>query len=134
MNPHFETPQLLVRLGVALAVGMLVGIEEADRRHESAEAEYAREIRNLGAIGLLGGLTLQFDTLLLALLIALWTVVMTALHHLYESHSSINPLNLIVTILTFFLGTLAGAGQLKLAACGTLALMLALRMLLRKVA
>lgn len=134
MAPDFHNAQLLVRLGVALAIGLLVGLEEADRRYESAEEQRVVEIRTLGGVGLLGGLTLQLGTLSIALLVAVWTVLITALHSRRESPSGASPLNLIVTILTFFLGTVAGIGQLRLAACSTLALMLALRMLSRRIA
>ena len=134
MAPDFENAQLLVRLGVALAIGLLVGLEEADRRYQSAEEQRAVEIRTLGGVGLLGGLTLQLGTLSVALLVAAWTVLIAALHHRRASPSGRSPLNLIVTILTFFLGTVAGVGQLKLAACSTLALMLALRMLSKRIA
>jgi hypothetical protein len=129
LAPDFQNAQLLVRLGVALAIGLLVGLEEADRRYESAEEQRAAEIRTLGGVGLLGGLTLELGTLSVPLLVAVWTVLITALHYRRESPSSASPLNLVVTILTFFLGTVAGVGQLRLAACSALALMLALRML-----
>lgn len=134
MAPDFQNAQLIVRLGVALAIGLLVGLEEADRRYESAEEQRAVEIRTLGGVGLLGGLTLQLGTLSVALPVAVWTVLITALHHRRASPSDRSPLNLIVTILTFFLGTMAGVGQLRLAACSTLALMLALRMLSKSIA
>ena len=124
MAPDFEN--CLVRLGVALAIGLLVGIEEADRRYKSAEEQRAVEIRILGGVGLLGGLTIQLGALSVALLVALWMALITALHYRRESRCDASPLNPIVTIVTFFLGTLAGVGQLRLAAYNTLALMLAL--------
>jgi uncharacterized membrane protein (DUF4010 family) len=59
---------------------------------------------------------------------------MTALRRRRESPSSASQLNRVVTILTFLLGILAGAGQLAMVACSALALMLALKMPSRRVA
>jgi hypothetical protein len=70
---HFENSQLLIRSG--RGDRELVGIEEADRGCHSAEEERAvekeraLEICNLGAVGLLGGVTVQFDNLSVALLV-----------------------------------------------------------------
>jgi hypothetical protein len=113
LAPHFQEPQLLVRLAVALAIGLLIGIEESDSRCQSAEEECAIGIRNLGVVGLLAGLTVQFGNSSLAVLVAVWTVLITTLRYWRESghQSGSSPLNLTVTILTFFLAaTVFGNG------------------------
>ena len=50
-----EGRTILFQLAVALAIGLLVGIERGWRRREAKEGERVAGLRTYGLIGLLGG-------------------------------------------------------------------------------
>src|SRR5216683_919580 len=50
-------PHLLERLGVALAIGLLIGMERGWERRDRPEGSRTAGFRTFGLIGLLGGIT-----------------------------------------------------------------------------
>jgi hypothetical protein len=59
---ELEGARLLGYLGVALAIGLLVGLERGWERRELGEGKRAAGLRTFGMIGLIGGATIQFGT------------------------------------------------------------------------
>ena len=57
----FEVPVAAQRLGVALAIGLLIGLERGWHERELAEGERIAGIRTFGLIGLLGGVTATLE-------------------------------------------------------------------------
>ena len=118
---YAENLDTLERLGVALALGLLIGLERGWERRELPEGERVAGFRTFGLISLLGGVTtvLLPDSrpALFGSMIAVLGVVV-ALGYWRESERS-KDLSLTTTVaelLTFALGALAGAGNLIAAA------------------
>lgn len=113
--------QLLQRLGVALALGLLIGMERGWERRELPEGQRVAGFRTFGLISLLGGITIELtgasrEIFLAAALAAV--ALMLALGYWRESErdQSISITTAIAGLLTFGLGALAGNGELTAAA------------------
>lgn len=114
-NNHF------VLLGVALAIGLLVGLERGWKLREAEAGYRVAGIRTYGLIGLLGGiiglLQNESDIALAGVgligLMAVFTVAYV-LDYLQSGDKSIT--SLIAGLLTFVFGIMAGLGFLQLAA------------------
>lgn len=129
---------LITKLGLALAIGLLVGLERGWRERDAPDGARTAGIRTYGITGLLGGLlaalalSLEAPSVLIAGLIAF-----TAVLAWYKSRESIHDADFSVTgvvagIGVFVLGALAVAGDQHAAAAGgtALAVVLASRDLL----
>jgi uncharacterized membrane protein (DUF4010 family) len=125
-------PQLLERLGVALAIGLLIGVERHWRDRDAAPGRRTAGIRTFGLIGLSGGVAAAISPEPLWLGLALLAIIgPVAWFERAEALASgtVSVTSVVVAALTFLLGALAALGQVEAsaaAAVATLAL-LALR-------
>jgi uncharacterized membrane protein (DUF4010 family) len=109
-------------LGVALAIGLLVGVERGWRERQVAEGQRVAGVRTYGLIGLLGGgsallsghLGVVFLGLaFLGVALALTTVYVANLEH---DPDDLSMTSLVAGLLTFVLGALSGMGEVAVAA------------------
>jgi len=108
-------------LFVALAVGLLIGLERGWHEREAVEGERIAGIRTYGLIGLLGGCSAILAQLSQAWLLGLFFVglcllmitayVVTTFGH----HKDIGLTSLVAALLTFVFGALAGFGEVSIA-------------------
>jgi uncharacterized membrane protein (DUF4010 family) len=105
----------IVLLGVALAVGFLIGIERGWKQREAEEGTRISGLRTFGLIGLLGGviglLSQQLGELVFGFVFLGMVGVMTAAYvsNVRRTHD-VGITSLIAGLLTFALGALAGLG------------------------
>ncbi len=112
---------MLDRLGLALAAGILIGIERGWRGRAGAEGSRVAGIRTFGLIGLLGGvwmLVADFvGEVVLGLAFGAFALVLAASHVVaVRQHHDVGATTAVAALLTFALGALAVAGELALAA------------------
>lgn len=123
--------ELLSRLAVALAIGLLVGLERGWRtREEQRDGRRAAGLRTFALSGLLGGVCGAIVPLVLGLCFLGYALVL-ALFHWLESrvNQDIGGTTVIAGLLTFILGAYAVLGDIQVAAAATVAMtvILALR-------
>jgi len=120
--------ETMLRLGVALAIGLLVGVERGWRERDEPSGSRTAGLRTYGIFGLLGGV---FAAVSLALgssiVLAAAFLGFAALFGLFEYHESLHDGNFSVTALmaglgVFGLGALAVVGDYRVAAAGGTAL------------
>jgi uncharacterized membrane protein (DUF4010 family) len=117
-----ETQQILFYLGVALAIGLLIGVERGWKEREAEEGGRIAGVRTYGLIGLLGGvselLTEYIGSFFIALtflgLAGLCTVVYVVNQR--RGRGDIGITSLIAALLTFVFGALAVTGDVAVAA------------------
>lgn len=119
---------LIPQLGLALAIGLLVGLERGWRERDAPDGIRTAGIRTYGIAGLLGGvvaaLALSFEAP--AILIGGF-LAFTAVFTFYKSredirHDSFSVTGLVAGLVVFALGALAVAGDQRAAAAGGTAL------------
>ena len=115
---------LLLRLGLALAIGLIVGVERGWRERAVRDGGRAAGVRTFALIGLFGGvageLALVFDS------VAVLGICLLALIGPFawfawgeqEAEDSVSVTNVVAAALVFGLGALAAAGRLEAAAAG----------------
>jgi len=112
---------IFYQVGVALAIGLLVGIERGWESREAREGERIAGVRTYGLIGLLGGIAglfadrfgaLALGLMFLALAVMLTTVYVTNREH--RSHD-VGITSLITGLVIFSLGATAVIGNVELA-------------------
>lgn len=117
-----EEQQVFYYLGVALAIGLLIGIERGWKERETKEGERVAGVRTYGLIGLLGGgaalLADYLGQLVLGLAFvgmagALTTVYVVNYH---SARDDAGITSLITGLLTFTFGALAAIGKVEVAA------------------
>lgn len=117
MEGHKE----LVSLGIALAIGLLIGIERGWQEREAKEGERVAGVRTYGLMGLLGGIAALIAThtgvyflgfAFVGLAIVLTTAYMVNLGRVEDAGIT----SLIAGLLTFAFGALAVLGQVVPAA------------------
>jgi uncharacterized membrane protein (DUF4010 family) len=114
-----EKTELLIRLGVALGIGLLIGLERGWEQRTLPEGARVAGFRTLALVGLLGGvaavLSPHRELTLAALFLAIG--MLTAVGYWRESAASarIGETTAVATLLTFALGALAGIGDLTAA-------------------
>ena len=109
------------RLAVALAVGLLVGVERGWEERGAGEGTRRLGLRTLAIIGLLGGaaglLTEQVGALVLGLMFLGLAVFLGLIHAArHEDGGDVGLTTEIATLATFVLAALAGLGHVGLAA------------------
>jgi len=116
-----EAQQAFYYLSVALAVGLLVGVERGWKARGAEEGQRVAGIRTYGLIGLLGGGCALLAGQLGALLIGLMFIGLAgALSAVYvvthrSDDADVGITSLIASLLTFVFGALAGLGEVAVA-------------------
>ncbi len=128
---------VFVHLWVALAVGLLIGVERGWQERSAAEGSRVAGIRTFGLMGLLGGLWALLaerlgDVLLGFAFVAFAGVVIVAHLRDVRLDRDVGITTVIAALVTFALGALAARGEpIIAAACGVLtATLLSLKPLL----
>lgn len=111
------------RLTVALAVGLMVGMERGWKGREAGEGEREIGLRTLTLIGLVGGLcgllSSQLDGLLIGMVFIGLAILLGLVYRVKSRESDDLGLTTeIAALATFLLAALAGLGHLTLAAAG----------------
>lgn len=117
----FENPEQFLRLGVALAIGLLLGLERGWHARALPEGQRVAGIRTFGIAGLLGGTAAVLSETFGALLIAVFFSALTALAVVGHWRASLRSPDVSITttvalLVAFALGALAGVGELGVAA------------------
>ncbi|MBB6086856.1 MgtC/SapB family protein [Wenzhouxiangella marina] len=108
------------RLGVALAIGMMIGSERGWQRREASEGQRSAGLRTFALFGLLGGLSgllaRDFGLLPAAVMFLGLSLLMASMHlaHAREDHD-LGATTEVAGLITFLLGLLAGLGELAIA-------------------
>lgn len=118
-------------LAVALAIGLLIGIERGWKKRESVEGSRIAGVRTFGLIGLLGGasalLSQTFGALVFgAVFIGLAVILVSAYLAASKQNQDVGITTLIAALLTFILGALAVMDQVILAATSAVVMTLLL--------
>lgn len=127
--------EILMRLGTALAIGLLVGLERGWRSRDLADGQRAAGLRTFALAGLLGGvagaLAHGLDNLLfLGLAFLGFAGAFTAFHWLESREEGRNSVTGVVSgLLVFLLGAYCILGEIRVAVAAGVAatLLLALR-------
>jgi len=134
-----EQDELFRRLAVALAIGLLIGLERGWQAREEAEGERTAGLRTYALTGLLGGtsaaLSLASSPLVLAAVLVSFAGAFT-LFSWFEATSErdFSVTGVVAALLTFALGAYAVLGneQVAVAAAVAMAILLALKAPLHK--
>jgi uncharacterized membrane protein (DUF4010 family) len=123
--------ELFQRLAVALAIGLLVGLERGWKLREEAEGQRAAGLRTFALVGLLGGvaavLSEQTAPITLGLTGIAFTIAFTLFHWLESRQSKdVSVTGVVAGILTFSLGAYAVLGELQVAIAAAVAMTLLL--------
>ena len=119
-----DTFALFERLAVALAIGLLIGLERGWKAREEGEGERTAGVRTLAMPGLIGGIwgalpATYLDGVMMALALAfvVYAAAMT-LFFLRETNQegTRDATNLVAALLSFSLGAFAVAGDMTVAA------------------
>jgi uncharacterized membrane protein (DUF4010 family) len=118
---------VLMRLGVALAIGLMTGLERGWEGRELATAQRTAGLRTFAAIGLLGGVTAQVGgdngaALIAALAIALGVVLAVGYWRESEIERDVSLTTSVTALVTYSLGALAGRGELLAASSSAVVL------------
>lgn len=110
-------------LGIALALGLLIGLERGWQGRQQAEGTRVAGIRTFALIGLLGGvwglLAGQLGPAVLAAAFAVLAIVLATAHALSQIEDrDVGITGLIASMLTFALGAMATLGYGDIAAAG----------------
>lgn len=116
-----EEQLVFYHLGVALAIGLLIGVERGWKDRQMEEGERVAGVRTYGLIGFLGGavalLAESFGPLLLAWSFVGLTGVLTAVYvvGIQRGDDDVGITSLVAGLLTFVLGALAAMGEVAVA-------------------
>lgn len=116
-----DTQQAFYYLGVALAIGLLIGLERGWKDRQAEEGARIAGVRTYGLIGLLGGVSAllaeQFGSICIGL-IFVGLAGMLAAAYVMNLHrgQDIGITSLVAALLTFVLGLLAASGEMAIAA------------------
>ncbi len=115
-----DQQQTFLRLGVALAIGLLIGLERGWKEREAREGERVAGVRTYGLMGLLGGgmalVAERLGPLPLALAFVALAGVLTAAYVINVERDDAGITSLVAGLLTFAFGALAALGQVAVAA------------------
>ncbi|WP_193335545.1 MgtC/SapB family protein [Devosia beringensis] len=129
-----EQTALFSRLGVALAIGLLVGLERGWSKRTEEDHQRAAGFRTFALSGLLGGVaglvSLDAGGIFLGMSFLAYAAAFTAFHWLEATaDQDLSVTSVIAGLLTFLLGALAILGDINLAIASAVAMtvLLALR-------
>ncbi|MCI0507542.1 MAG: MgtC/SapB family protein [Gammaproteobacteria bacterium] len=117
-----EIQETFYHLGVALAIGLLIGVERGWKERAAREGQRIAGIRTYGLIGLMGGGTAllagHFGALAMGMVFVGVAGVLTTAYvvNLWRGHEDIGVTSLVAGLLVFILGVLAGTGEVAIAA------------------
>jgi uncharacterized membrane protein (DUF4010 family) len=122
-----ETQTLFVRLAVALALGLLIGVERGWKTRDLEPGQRVAGVRTFAVVGLLGGLSALLTLLTAPATLAAALVgagLLLGLNHWYtlSRGQDIGSTTVVAALATFALGALAGFGQLAVSAAGAVVL------------
>lgn len=114
---------LLLHLIVALAIGLLIGLERGWKERDAPEGTRVAGLRTFGLIGFLGGLCAvlaqRFNTLLLAFAFTVLAALLIFAHREdVRRNKDVGITTVIAALVTFSLGAIAVLGQVMIAAAG----------------
>jgi len=114
---------LLIGLGLSLAIGLLVGVERGWQERDAPEGARIAGIRTFGLVGLLGGLWAVIGEVLGMVLLGIAFAAIAALMitaHLQDVRTGrdVGVTTVVAALVTFALGALAVLGYTKEAAAG----------------
>ena len=115
-----DTLDLLLRLGVSLAIGLLTGIERSWNLRDKDSVQHASGVRSYALAGLAGGVSGVLGQTLGVALVAVVFLAFAAIFAAFKWRESSVSDSLSVTstlagLLTFLLGTLAVVGDMQVA-------------------
>lgn len=119
-----EHIELFERLGLALAIGMLMGVERGWQARESVHGGSVAGIRTFALIGLLGGIVGWFGQVLGPLALAAGFIALSAVvvaSHIMRAGSgeqSVGVTTQVAEMIAFALGAMAAMGEGEAAAAG----------------
>jgi uncharacterized membrane protein (DUF4010 family) len=129
-----DQSEAISRLTVALAIGLLVGLERGWRTRDEEEHHRAAGFRTFALSGLLGGVTgiaaLQAGAQLIGLVFLGYTASFAAFHWLEaKTERNMSVTSVVAGMLTFLLGAMSVTGEVRIAiACAVaMTVLLALR-------
>jgi len=113
----------MINLAIALALGLLIGIERGWKERSAEEGSRIAGIRTFGLLGLLGGLWALLaedmgEILLGISFLALTAILVAALWRERRTERDLGITTLVAALVTFALGALAVRGLLHLAITG----------------
>ena len=116
-----ELQDIATRLGLALALGFVIGLERGWRERDEKEGQRAAGIRTFSLIGLLGGLFATLSpgsdhVLLAAGFIATSTVMGAFIWREHAREGVYGATTMIAALVTFVLGAVAVLGDMRVAA------------------
>lgn len=121
-----DQAEILSRLGVSLAIGLLVGLERGWSQREEEDHQRAAGFRTFALSGLLGGVaglvSLDAGGIVLGLIFLAYAAAFAAFHWLEATtDSNLSATSVIAGLLTFLLGALAVLGDIGVSAAGAVA-------------
>jgi uncharacterized membrane protein (DUF4010 family) len=124
-------PMTFYRVAVALAIGLLIGVERGWKEREAREGERVAGVRTYGLIGLLGGVSAlladRLGTLALGLAFLALAAVLVTVHAVtLAREDDVGITSLVAGLATFVLGALAVAGEVAVAAASAVVITLLL--------
>jgi uncharacterized membrane protein (DUF4010 family) len=129
-----EPTDIITRLAVALAIGLLVGLERGWRTRDEEEHQRAAGFRTFALSGLLGGisgaLSLQLGGQLVSFVFIGYSAAFAAFHWLEaRAERNFSVTSVVAGMLTFLLGAMSVTGELRIAiaAAVVMTVLLALR-------
>lgn len=116
-----DTTELATRLGLALALGFVIGLERGWKEREEGEGHRTAGLRTFSLIGLLGGifgmLSLGGDRILISAGFLLTGAVLAAfMWREGEREGDYSATTLVAALLTFLLGAFAVLGDMAVTA------------------
>lgn len=116
----------LLDVGIAFALGLLIGVERGWHERAAAEGERIAGIRTFGLLGLLGGLwgilsQLVGEVILGFAFLAVAVVVIVAHWQMSQIDKDRGITTIIAALLTFALGALAALGEIHIATVAAVA-------------
>jgi uncharacterized membrane protein (DUF4010 family) len=115
-DPNVQT---LTRLVVALAIGLLIGLERGWEQREMAEGERVAGFRTFGLVGLLGAATVVIaeggNLTIAAVVLVLGFIAALGYYRRSRTRRGQSATGMVALLLTFALGAMAGRGLLEAA-------------------
>ena len=121
-----DQTEIFSRLGVSLAIGLLVGLERGWSQRDEEDHQRAAGFRTFALSGLLGGVaglvSLNAGGVVLGLVFVAYAAAFAAFHWLEATADhNLSVTSVIAGLLTFLLGSLAVLGDIGVAVAGAVA-------------